>query len=132
MRDRSNLFPPGGLPLIAAHTEREHGTRIETFWRDDGTRQGQCVRLVDRPGTLSGDILRLRRDLPALPGHAEIDGDTVRALAVAPSVPAIEEEDDSEDLSEALVKLPVVDPDPSQHFVKRGRYRSEIENLLRC
>ncbi|KAI9807718.1 MAG: hypothetical protein M1826_004485 [Phylliscum demangeonii] len=130
-RKRTNLFSPGGPQVMEADSERRDGIRIETFWRNDGTPQGQCVRLVDRPGTLSGDILRLLRDVPPLPGHAEIDGDSIRELAVAPPWPT-EPEDDSEDLTEALAPLPVVTPDPAQHFVKQGKYRSEIENLLKC
>jgi len=37
-----------------------------TYWIDEGTKSGQCVRIFDVPRTLSGDILRLYRDLPSL------------------------------------------------------------------
>lgn len=50
------------------------------YWYENGTEQGQCVRLNDVPGTLSGDILRLRRNLPSRSDHFEVDGDEVRSL----------------------------------------------------
>ncbi len=50
------------------------------YWFEDGTDLGQCIRLYDIPGTLSGDILRLRRHLPVVSGHFEVDGDIVRPL----------------------------------------------------
>ncbi|KAI9822865.1 MAG: hypothetical protein M1826_000358 [Phylliscum demangeonii] len=131
MRLRTNLFGPRGLEVMQEDSECRDGIRIEKFWRDDGTPLGQFLRLVDRAGTLSGDILRLRQDVPPLPGHAEIDGDSIRALAEAPPWPR-RPVDDSELLTEALAPLPVITPDPALHFVKQGKYRSEIENLLKC
>ncbi|KAI9833232.1 MAG: hypothetical protein M1826_000145 [Phylliscum demangeonii] len=132
-RDRWNMAAPGGPPRLAHTSDCRDGTWIETYWRDNGTPQGQFVRLFDRPGTLSGDILRLLKNLPPLSGHVEIDGDSIRMLAEAPPMPPTEEyEDDSEDLTEALAPLPIITPDPALHFVKKGKYRSEIENLLKC
>ncbi|KAK4133817.1 hypothetical protein BT67DRAFT_456580 [Trichocladium antarcticum] len=63
-RQASNLYPPAGQP-------------------EDSTPLGRYVRLFDLPGTLSGDILRLNRDLPSLPGHFEIEGDVIRPLEIS-------------------------------------------------
>jgi hypothetical protein len=98
-----------------------------TYWYEDGTECGQSVRIFDVPGTLSGDILRLHRNLPLLSGHSEIDGDHVRPLSQCLDYPEIPE-DDSEDLTELVTKLPLVSVDSSKHFVKKGKYRSEIES----
>ncbi|KAF2240267.1 hypothetical protein BU26DRAFT_536001 [Trematosphaeria pertusa] len=102
------------------------------YWYEDGTdtEKGQCVRIWDVPGTLSGDILRLRRNLPQRKCHFEIDGDTIRALPeyLEPREPI----DDSEDISELVASLPLVEVDKKRHFVKKGTYRSEIRNLLAC
>lgn len=127
LRQHSNL---NKRYAIQANTERVNGRDAEMFWFEDGTELGQFVRLVDIPGTLSGDILRLRRDLPSVPGHFEIDGDTIRPIEDPPAQPTWPE--DFEDISAALAPLPLVQVDPSRHHVKRGKYRSEIENLLKC
>ncbi|KAI9815422.1 MAG: hypothetical protein M1826_002052 [Phylliscum demangeonii] len=132
-RDRWNMVAPGGPSTLAHTSDYRDGTWIETYWRDNGTPQGQLVRLFDRPGTLSGDILRLWLNLPPLSGPVEIDGDSIRMLAEAPPAPPTEKfDDDSEDLTSALAPLPIITPDPALHFVKQGKYRSEIENLLKC
>lgn len=89
------------------------------------------MRIFDVPGTLSGDILRLRRNLPYMTGYFEIDGDKIRPLGHFLEYPAVEE-DDSEDVSELVSKIPLVDVDPAKHFVNRGKYRSKIENLTSC
>lgn len=102
-----------------------------TYWFDDGTEHDQYVRIFDVPGTLSGDILRLNRNLPPLSGQFEIDGDEIRQLDHCLEYPDIIE-NDSEDVSEIVSNLPLVDVDPAKHFVKNGKYRSEIENLIRC
>jgi hypothetical protein len=88
------------------------------------------VRIFDVPGTLSGDILRLYRNLPLSSGHFEIDGDNVRPLKCCLEYP--KPEDDYEDVSELLSKLPLVSVDPMKHFVKKSKYKSEIENLVKC
>lgn len=41
-------------------------------------------------------------------------------------------EDDSEDVSDLVGGLPLVEVNEQQHFVKKGKYRSEIHNLLAC
>ncbi|KAL8994461.1 MAG: hypothetical protein Q9188_007058, partial [Gyalolechia gomerana] len=102
-----------------------------TYWYEDGSPHGQCIRLADIPGTLSGDILRLRRDLPVLDGDHEITGDQIRRLEDAPEPPPAFD-DPPEDLTAILDLLPVLDVNPDKHFVKTGRYESEIRNLLKC
>lgn len=129
-RVTTNLYPPGGRPLLELDFQRGDKTYM-TYWYDDGTKYGQCVRIFDVPGTLSGDILRLYRNLPPLSGHFEIDGDDIRPLSCCLEHPELIE-DDSEDVSELVTKLPLVRVDPAKHFVKKGKYRSEIENLTRC
>jgi hypothetical protein len=104
----------------------------ETFWIKDGTPSGQCVRIYDVPGTLSGDILRLRQALPNHDGHFQVHGDNITPLDSLIPLPEDEYIDDSEDVSEVLEILPVVEVDPSKHFTKRSKYKSEVTNLLRC
>ncbi|KAI0882130.1 kinase-like domain-containing protein [Annulohypoxylon maeteangense] len=129
-RVTTNLYPPGGRPHLELDLQRGDKSYM-TYWFDDGTENGQCVRIFDVPGTLSGDILRLYRNLPPFSGHIEIDGDDIRPLSCCPEHPEFTR-DDSEDVSELVAKLPLVDVDPTKHFVKKGKYRSEIENLIRC
>lgn len=129
-RQKSNAFPPAGRPIL--DMELVPGDKPAVgIWYEDGTQLGQYVRLFDIPGTLSGDILRLERQLPAVNGHFEIEGDVIRSLDQCPNHP-IEPEDDFEDVSDLIANLPLIDVDPSKHFVKKGKYRSEIENLLKC
>ncbi|KAI1124891.1 kinase-like protein [Nemania abortiva] len=131
-RERANLFPPIGKRIIDSMNTRGDKPSV-IYWIEDGTEQGQCVRLYDIPGSLSGDILRLRRDLPVVSGHFEIDGDTIRPLdrCLDPPEP-IDIEDDFEDVSDLVAQLPLVDVDTDKHFTKKGKYRSEIKNLLTC
>ena len=129
-RVTTNLYPPGGRPLLELDLQRGDKSYM-TYWFDDGTKYGQCVRIFDVPGTLSGDILRLYRNLPPLLGHFEIDGDDIRPLNCCLDHPELIE-DDSEDVREPVSRLPLVCVDPAKHFVKKAKYRSEIENLIRC
>lgn len=89
------------------------------------------MRIFDVPGTLSGDILRLHRNLPAMSGHFEVDGDDIRPLDCCLKHPEVIE-DDSEDVTELISKLPLVSVNPAKHFVKKAKYRSEVENLIKC
>ncbi|KAG8168850.1 hypothetical protein KVR01_001599 [Diaporthe batatas] len=126
----TNLGPPRGKSLLDVDVHLGDKSCM-TRWYDDGTERGQCVRIFDVPDTLSGDILRLYHDLPSLSGHFEIDGDDIRPLNsfLEPPEPI---DDDSEDVSDAVSKLPFVSVDPAKHFVKKCKYRSEIENLIKC
>jgi hypothetical protein len=130
MRQSTNLFPPAGEPILDMQVEHNDKTSL-TIWYDDGTELGKCVRLYDIPGTLSGDILRLRSMLPSVKGHFEIEGDTIRILdrCLEPPEPI---KDDAEDIRDVIAQLPLVDVDLAKHFVKKGNYRSEITNLLKC
>ncbi|KGO75386.1 hypothetical protein PITC_080720 [Penicillium italicum] len=133
LRNRSNLCPPSGKLAYEVLSERIGGRMVESFWYEDEqdeTAFGTFVRLVDIPGSLSGDILRLHRDLPLIEGHFEVDGDVIRQITNPPQPPIREE--DSEDLTPILARLPEIEIDASRHFTKKGRYRSEVENLLKC
>ncbi|KAI4173799.1 MAG: hypothetical protein LQ343_002734 [Gyalolechia ehrenbergii] len=131
VRDRARLVPPAGRPVIDQSVDVVGEVVHHAYWYEDGSSHGQCIRLADIPGTLSGDILRLRRDLPVLDGDHEITGDQIRRLEYAPEPPPVFD-DPPEDLAGILDLLPVVDVNPDQHFVKKGRYESEIRNLLKC
>jgi hypothetical protein len=126
LRKRPNLCLPKGKLADEVLSERVDGVCVDTYWFEDG----QCVRLADIPGTLSGNILRLLQDLPSINHSFEIWGNRVRKIDVAPQPPVYD--DDTEDLLAELLRLPVIQVDPSKHHVKRGKYRSEIHNLLRC
>ncbi|EEH06852.1 conserved hypothetical protein [Histoplasma capsulatum G186AR] len=129
-RDRSNLVPPAGRPVIDLKVDMVDGVLYYTYWYEGEARQGQCIRLAAIPGTLSGDILRLEQNLPLLEGDYEVVGDQLRPLEHAPLPPELD--DDSEDLSALLALLPVVKVDTNKHFTKKGKYKSEIQNLLKC
>ncbi|KAF3070402.1 hypothetical protein GL218_00240 [Daldinia childiae] len=129
-RQGSNLFPPAGQPVL--EMELVPGETLSMrFWFEDGTKLGRYVRLFDLPGTLSGDILRLERNLPSVQGHFEIEGDVVRSLDQCPDHPRAVE-DDFEDVSDLVAQLPIINVDSSKHFLKKAKYQSEIENLLKC
>jgi len=129
LRDRSNLFGPSSKPIIDILTERVDGQDIESFLLRDGALV-QFIRLFDKPHTSSGDILRLNQNLPDISGSFEIDSDAVRHIDNPPPLP--EYDDDTEDMTSALASLPTIQVDPSKHHIKRGKHKSEIDNLLRC
>ena len=144
-RDESNLIRSAGRSMVDFSVDWIHGVYCYTYWytkdngkdsndKDEGSQENlQCIRLFDKSGTLANDILRLDKNLPTLVlnGNYEILGDEIRVLETVPALPP-PLEDDSEDLSAALVSLPVVEPDSSKHFLKAGKYVSEIQNLLKC
>ncbi|KAI8633954.1 kinase-like protein [Xylariaceae sp. FL1651] len=119
MADKSQADISFSKEVLRLRAEYEHrhlhrgDKSYMTYWFDDGTKYGQCVRIFD------------------VPGHFEIDGDDIRSLNCCLEHPELIE-DDSEDVSEPVSKLPLVCVDPAKHFVKKGKYRSEIENLIRC
>lgn len=129
-RQKSNAFPPAGPPILDMEVVSGDKPAVGIWYKDD-TPLSQYVRLFDVPGKLSGDILRLERDLPVVKGHYEIDGDVIRNLDKCPDH-LVEPEDDFEDVSDLVAKLPLVEIDSSKHFTKKGKYRSEIANLLKC
>lgn len=129
-RQKSNAFPPVGQPILDMELVPGNKPAVG-IWYEDDTQLGQYVRLFDIPGTLSGDILRLERPLPAMNGHYEIEGNVIRNLDKCPNHP-IEPENDFEDISDLTAKLPLINIDSSKHLIKKGKYRSEIKNLLKC
>ena len=131
VRDRTRLVPPAGRPIIDLSIDVVGNIVHYTYWYEDGSDDGQYIRLADIPGTLSGDILRLRQDLPALDGNHEIIGDQIHCLRDAPKPPPMTV-DTSEDLAAILGSLPVIEINPEKHFVKKCKYESEIQNLLKC
>jgi serine/threonine protein kinase len=105
-----------------------------TYWFEDGSQLHKCVRIFDVPGELSGNILRLHSQLPEKDGHFEIEGDEVRPLSRCLEHPDFgdddSEDDDSEDLSQIISTIPEVNT--AERFLKKGRYKSEVTNLLKC
>lgn len=131
--EMSNLFPPFGRYAIETEIQTK-GKAYMTFWfdhEDQDEELGQCVRIYNLPGTLSGDILRLRQQLPERRGHYEIEGNLIRPLAACLPHPDVADEEE-EDVDDLLKTLPIVQPHPLRHFSKPTRYRSEIENLIKC
>ncbi|KAL8910876.1 MAG: hypothetical protein Q9171_003875 [Xanthocarpia ochracea] len=143
-RDETNLLSSAGCSIVDLSLDWMNGVVCYTYWyehedngkdvdsKDGGSQDRyQCIRLTDEPGTLSGDILRLEKNLPAsvLKGNHEIMGSQIRPLDTVPALP--DPADDSEDLGPLLDSLPVVEPEFGKHFVKTGKYESEIRNLLK-
>ena len=139
-RESTNLVPPVGRSVFNQSVDVIDGVTYYTYWyecdnriqQDQDQYPLQCIRIADIPSTLSGAILRLERNLPALEVDRdyEIIGDEVRSLAHAPAVP--DEDDDAEDVSAALAPLPEIKVDLEKHFLKKTKYESEIRNLLAC
>ncbi|KAI1109662.1 kinase-like domain-containing protein [Nemania sp. NC0429] len=134
-RETTTLVPPAGRAVIDLDIDVVNGMTRYTYWyeRDGGdsdAAEPQVVQLTDVPGTLSGAILRLEADLPLRQDSYDITGNEIQPLESLPPLPDFQ--DDSEDISDALAILPVVAVDPNQHFVKRGKYASEIYNLIVC
>ncbi|KAL1901440.1 hypothetical protein Sste5346_001845 [Sporothrix stenoceras] len=140
-RNNTNLVPPLGRPVADISTDvDDNGAYWVTYWYEVDNKdpeQLQAVRLADIEGTLSGSILRLEKNLLdwSQVGHGadkdsyEIHGNDIRRLLSAPPLP--EWPNDDEDVRKALTQLPRIDPiDMARHFVKRGKYVSEIQNLL--
>ena len=137
-RDATNLALPNGRPIFDQIVETRGETEFWVYWFErehdntKGRRRYQYVGLANTPDTLSGSILRLERNLPDLDGgDYEIIGNDIRPILRAPSPPEYGE-DDSEDISGALARLPQVAADPRTHFLKKAKYRSEIEHLIAC
>ena len=123
-RENTRLVPPAGCPVLDLAIDVINGMTRYTSWyeqdgRDSDAAEPQVVQLTDVPGTLSGAILQLDANLPLRQDGYDITGNDIRNF-----------QDDSEDISDVLTTLPVVAVDPSRHFVKRGKYASEIHNLV--
>ncbi|KAK8002399.1 hypothetical protein PG989_002118 [Apiospora arundinis] len=104
------------------------------LWYEDGpdSDSEQCVRLYDIPGSLSGDILRMRRNLPEISGHFEVEGDTIRKLDHPLEAPE-PIEDHFDNIDDLLECLPLLDTDPAKHFCQGGACpgKHKSENLIR-
>ncbi|KAJ8131364.1 hypothetical protein O1611_g2261 [Lasiodiplodia mahajangana] len=129
--ETSNLYP--GCEILAQETKTEGGIEKWSYWMANGiTAHGRYIRLSNIPGTLSGDILRLRRNLPNTTDNWDIDGDKIAQIE---NVPVPPEEDFPEDFDHTdadLELLPLINVNESEHFVKRCKYQREILNLLKC
>ncbi|KAJ5934557.1 hypothetical protein N7466_004104 [Penicillium verhagenii] len=123
----SDLGSAGDRRLIDLSLGLIDGVFCYTYWYEH-----QCIRLADIPGTISGDILRLQQNFPDSVniGDHEIIGDQVRPLMNTPPLPELD--DDSEELDTILTALPIIEVDSSKYFIKKGKYKSEISNLLEC
>ena len=126
-RDRANIFDPNGRKFYHMHIER---IERAVFWYGEDPKSATCIRIVDRPGTLSGDILRLVKPIPAVQGNFEVDDDTIYPIPYPPPMP--EPDEVTDDLSSAMARLLLLSPDPDKHHVKRARYASELSNCLKC
>lgn len=132
------MVPPTGRPVFDLNIDVVDGIVFHTYWYEckggspGAQKQYQAIRLAVIPGTLSGAILRLERNLPILDSslNYEIFGDEIRQLEQA-QLP-LPRKDDSEKVDEALATLPEMQVDLNKHFVKKSKYISEIQNLLKC
>ena len=131
MRDATRLAPSAGQRVVDQAEEKISNIVHYIRWCEQSDGHRQCIRLADIPGTLSGNILRLRANLPLRDDDFEIIGDDVHPFLNPPNPPE-PYEDDSEDLTTVLGWLPLVNVDPDMHFVKKGKYESEVQNLLKC
>ncbi|KAF8070067.1 kinase-like domain-containing protein [Lyophyllum atratum] len=107
----------------------ETGLTYKVYWYARDDKEPLYVKIIDQPGTLSGNILRHLADLPPLSTHSEIEGETIRSVPYHP--PSDEPEPDDEDTTHEVLDLPVVVFDEKIHFAKRPKYKSEIVNLLK-
>ena len=89
------------------------------------------VKLIGAPGTLAGDILRWKADLPRYNCCLEIIGNQVREVE-RKQWEYDEVDPDLEDCSEEVAKLPLIAFDPEKHFKKTPTYKQEIRYLLQC
>jgi hypothetical protein len=103
-----------------------NGCVTESVW----LKSGNFLRLVDVPNTLPGEILRLKKAMPPIEGNFEINGNEINTIKSIPPRPTYD--DDTEDITEELALLPTVEVDEEKHHLKKGRYKSEIQTLLKC
>ncbi|KAF8067496.1 kinase-like domain-containing protein [Lyophyllum atratum] len=108
---------------------RQIGLTYHALWYARDDEEPLYVKIIDQPGTLSGNIIRLLADLPPLPTHSEIDGETIRSVPYHP-LPE-EPEPDDEDTTHEVLDLPVIVFDEKIHSAKRSKYKSEVFNLLK-
>ncbi|KAK3392776.1 hypothetical protein B0H63DRAFT_530231 [Podospora didyma] len=110
MANKSQVDDPFSKEVLRFRAETPPGDKsYMTYWFDDGTKYGSAVVSSTFP----------------------IDGDDICPLDCCLEHPGLIE-DDSEDVKELVTKLPLVRVDPAKHFAKKGKFRSEIENLIKC
>lgn len=132
-RDSTNCYPPFQRPLVDLDAKKVNGTYEYSWWYEDEKSNIRYLRIHDVPGSLSGNILRLRDNVPPVSGDCEIYGNEIRPVENA-SPPPVEpsDYDDFEDVSAEIVQLPLVSTINDTHFLKKPKYKSEIDNLLAC
>lgn len=142
-RASTNLVPPAGRPVFDLSMNVVNGIVFYTYGYEcnndspGAQRQYQDICLADIPGTHLGAILRLERNLPILDSslNYEIFGDKIRQLEQA-QLPLPrnddDDDDDSKNVDEALATIPKTQVDLNKHFVKKSKYISKIQNLLKC
>ncbi|KIM43475.1 hypothetical protein M413DRAFT_434011 [Hebeloma cylindrosporum] len=90
------------------------------------------LKLIGAAGTLAGDILRRKADLPYHDRDLEIIGNDVREVEHKPRPYSLGDDPDLEDCSEEVAKLPLVAFDEQKHHLKSPKYKQEIRYLLQC
>jgi len=126
LRDNHDFIGLDNSLIDESNGERINGRVTESFW----LKSGNFLRLVDIPDTLSGDILRLKQALPQIEGNFEINGNEITKIEAIPPRPI--HDDDTEDITDELASLPTIDVDEDKHHLKKGKYKSEIQTLLKC
>ena len=84
------------------------------------------VRVHDVPGALSGNIFRLRANIPSLSSHSAIDGDKIFDI---PILDFGDVECPEEDTHDIVANLPLMAFDEQIHFARVSKFRSEVPNL---
>jgi hypothetical protein len=123
LKDASNLF--NGLKNMC------HEASILHLLYERPSGDDIYVKVYDVPGTLSGNILRLRANVPwdLLSRHSAIQGD---AISPIPLRIFDDDNDAEEDTADLVTQLPLVAFDERVHFAKPSKFRSEIPNLLKA
>lgn len=125
-RQRDLPFSNAGKTLKGFHESRQPPT-LEIWYED------QYIRIIDKPGTLSGQIIQLNEEIPLLKGDFGINGDEIFPLADCRRMSTLDDdEDDIEDVSAELELLPLIEFDSKKHFLKQSKYKSEIRNAIKC
>ncbi|KAF8601329.1 kinase-like protein [Ceratobasidium sp. AG-I] len=109
-----------------------HHGYAEIWYQHEG--HDYYVRVVDQPGTLAHSILACKTDIPQYGASIEIIGNDVHPVSSPPQCPAPPQpdEDDSEDCTQELNNLPLIQVDEQLHFTKATSYQSEVQALLKC
>ena len=86
------------------------------------------MRVHDVPGALSGNILRLRANIPSLSSHSAIDGDKIFDIPML-DFDSVEIPEEDEDTHDIVADLPLVAFNEQILFAKSHKFRSEVPNL---